>query len=560
MFFDIILIADIWTVIENIVIYEYIFPALSLFFLLAVMSPTQWKVNWIILVISMVYFGFKIYIRDGEIPVTFYESMTGTFFYFFITSISLNRKVKDLYSSIQKCEKLIEEQKRILKFFPDSVIIQHKFDDSECKTIFSNNEFDTQIMKIRNQVNELEDIKVWFSKSELEESETIQTSLSKLLVEHQLILQNSETVNQQKVTIWCKKFVGVGRQLNDSNDSDENFIKIFSIKSMKVNWEDKNWFMHVFIDTTDIVKLEEAKNNIRWQKIMFANASHEFRTPLNAIMNSYKLISSIFDELMKDVVPLWTENRMVESITYQSQLIKKFVNIGNNSSTVLTSLIEDILDLSKIEAGTFSTCISSFWVADTVVQVFQIFESQCKAKHIELVREVEDRLTKTKILSDEGRIKQVLLNTVSNAYKFTFEGTISISVGIIDEFVEFWVKDSGVGIKEEDFGKLFTLFGMLDWNREINPHGCGIGLTVSKKFIELLGGSIWIESKYGVGTSVHFRIPFYHHLEPLNNQFEHNCDISCSWSPSHASHSYVLHKNISRPFLATCATRKISWK
>ena len=241
---------------------------------------------------------------------------------------------------------------------------------------------------------------------------------------------------------------------------------------------------------------------------MFANASHEFRTPLNAIMNSYKLISSIFDELMKDVVPLWTDNRMVESITYQSQLIRKFVNIGNNSSTVLTSLIEDILDLSKIEAGTFSTCISSFWVADTVDQVFQIFESQCKAKHIELLREVEGLLTKTKILSDEGRIKQVLLNTVSNAYKFTFEGTISISVGIVDEFVEFWVKDSGVGIKEEDFGKLFTLFGMLDWNREINPHGCGIGLIVSKKFIELLGGSIWIESKYGVGTSVHFRISY----------------------------------------------------
>ena len=137
-----------------------------------------------------------------------------------------------------------------------------------------------------------------------------------------------------------------------------------------------------------------------------------------------------------------------------------------------------------MEAGTFSTWISSFWIADTIEKVFQIFEAQWKGKRIDIYKDIEERLTQIQVASDESRIKQILLNLVSNAFKFTFSGKITISAKVLVEqeesMIEFWVADTGIGIKEEEFGKLFTLFGMLDWNREINPHGCGIGLTVSK--------------------------------------------------------------------------------
>ena len=242
---------------ENITIYEYVFPAITFIFYLAVISPTRWKSNLLILIASFVYFGIRLYTTNGFVTVTFVGSMWGTWFYYFMASITLNRKVKDLYASIQKWERLIEEQKRILTFFPDCVIIQNNIDESKWETIFTNNEFDSQIIKIRNRICELEDVKVSFSKSEIDESDIVVTSLKATWTTS----TNSpwyETVNQQKVTIWWKEFNEVGRQLNESGD--ENLIqKLFSVKSMKVNWEDKNWFMHVFTDTTDIVKLEEAK-------------------------------------------------------------------------------------------------------------------------------------------------------------------------------------------------------------------------------------------------------------------------------------------------------------
>ena len=132
---------------------------------------------------------------------------------------------------------------------------------------------------------------------------------------------------------------------------------------------------------------------------------------------------------------------------------------------------------------------------------------------------MDDDLKNVMVKSDAARIKQVLLNFLSNAYKFTFKGSIKItvcSVKIDDiEFIKFCVSDTGVGIKQEDQSKLFKLFSMINIdedvqgsNRLINPSGCGIGLTVNKRYIEYLNGSVSLESEFGKGTSVTFHIPF----------------------------------------------------
>lgn len=183
--------------------------------------------------------------------------------------------------------------------------------------------------------------------------------------------------------------------------------------------------------------------------------------------------------------------------------------MGSNSSLLLYSLIEDILDLSKLEAGTFKTSISSFSVVDVMDEVAEVFEFQCAQKRLKLNIDVDYRLQDVKVESDRGRIKQVLLNLMSNAFKFTFAGSISMSAKVCDDRqIEFCVSDTGIGIKQDNMRKLFTLFAMFDDNKEINPHGCGIGLTVSKKYIEKLGGSIWVESEFEEYTKVVFKIPF----------------------------------------------------
>ena len=162
-----------------------------------------------------------------------------------------------------------------------------------------------------------------------------------------------------------------------------------------------------------------------------------------------------------------------------------------------------------MEAGTFFINISSFWVFDLVNEILEVFQFQWNQKKLELTIKIDSRLKVLSIDSDRGRIKQVLLNLISNAVKFTFQGGILITASISNsnDFIQFWVKDSGIGIKKKNMSKLFSLFSMLEIGKDINPNGWGIGLTVSKKYIERLGGSIWVKSKYNEYTKVYFKIP-----------------------------------------------------
>ena len=150
--------------------------------------------------------------------------------------------------------------------------------------------------------------------------------------------------------------------------------------------------------------------------------------------------------------------------------------MGLNSSVMLLSLIEDILDLSKIEGGIFTVTKTAFRVDSLIDEVKEIFEYQCKQKSIELNVSYSEDLIGLEVYSDEGRIKQVLLNLMANSFKFTFEGSITLNSRIIEmegkEFIQFSVIDTGIGIKKEDQSKLFKLFGMVDQaHKNINPNG-----------------------------------------------------------------------------------------
>ena len=198
----------------------------------------------------------------------------------------------------------------------------------------------------------------------------------------------------------------------------------------------------------------------------------------------------------------------------------------------MESLTEDILDFAKIEAQMFTLNERPFIIEDLIKDITFIFDFQCKQKGLKL--EVNSRgLDKVEFCSDIGRIKQILVNLLSNAYKFTNEGSITLNFKIFNK--NHWedrsrvltveVIDTGVGISDSDNKGLFQLFGTMNSaNDQFNMKGTGLGLTISKKLVTLMGGQIKLKSSQGKGTKVVFTIKekIYEDDEEVKLMRKHN--------------------------------------
>ena len=199
---------------------------------------------------------------------------------------------------------------------------------------------------------------------------------------------------------------------------------------------------------------------------------------------------------------------------------EKFFRICKISTTSLMSLVEDILDLAKIEAGTFSLNEQPFSISSLVKDIQYVFEFQWTQKGLFFNVDIDRKLLDEMFCSDIRRIKQVLNNLISNAFKFTLQGGISLHISLKSNFdsnsfervkyLKFEVSDTGVGIPSKDIPRLFKMFGMANKHLgKINSNGTGLGLTISKKLVESLGGKISLKSKINIGTDVTFMIKEY---------------------------------------------------
>jgi signal transduction histidine kinase len=227
----------------------------------------------------------------------------------------------------------------------------------------------------------------------------------------------------------------------------------------------------------------------RHKSEFLANMSHELRTPLNAIIGFSEVLNErMFGELNEK----------------QEEYLKDIYASGQH----LLSLINDILDLSKVEAGRMELEVTDFDLPSAIDNALILVRERASRRGIRLGRAIDNRVAM--IRGDERKVKQVLLNLLSNALKFTPEGgRIDVRAAINDGMAEISVADTGVGIAPEDQEAIFEEFRQVG-TADKKVEGTGLGLALSRKFIELHGGRIWVQSQPGKGSTFTFTLPIGH--------------------------------------------------
>lgn len=219
-----------------------------------------------------------------------------------------------------------------------------------------------------------------------------------------------------------------------------------------------------------------------------ANMSHEIRTPINAIMGMNEIILRDSSE----------EN------------VKEYAKDVKSASEYLLSIVNDILDFSKIEAGKIEIVCDNYDLSGLILGVANLIEMKAEGKGLKLIVDVNEKLP-SKLYGDDKRVREILTNILNNAVKYTDEGFVKLSIdGVISDdklTLKIEVKDSGQGIKEEDLDTIFSSFSRVNKKKNKNVEGTGLGLTITKSLIEIMGGTISVESEYKKGSTFTVTLP-----------------------------------------------------
>ena len=253
-------------------------------------------------------------------------------------------------------------------------------------------------------------------------------------------------------------------------------VAVENTKTIRNNMEEMERLMH------------QAEESNEAKSAFLANMSHEIRTPMNAICG------------MADML-------MDEKLTAEG---REYAATIKSSSDGLLSIINDILDFSKIESGKMPIIPEEYYFASLVHDVVSMMDVRVKDKPVELVANISDSVPR-KLYGDIGRVKQILINIMGNAVKFTHEGSVTLNMSWVDTGQDtgrlvISVADTGIGIREEDIKKLFDAFEQVDMKKNRGVEGTGLGLSISKLLVESMGGHIGVESEYGKGSTFTFDI------------------------------------------------------
>eukprot|EP00347_Sterkiella_histriomuscorum_P022901 403336731 len=238
-------------------------------------------------------------------------------------------------------------------------------------------------------------------------------------------------------------------------------------------------------DISRIKQLEKISKRIR--SMFFSSIAHELRTPLNSI------------------IPISKELKKMQGMGKQANL---FIDIVINSAHHLENVIEDALDMNRIENNKFEINNSMFNIREVVMQVVNIMKLQIEQKGLKIMTNISFAVPDI-LLCDQKRYKQILFNLIGNAAKFTFTGSITVKIDFQNLCLRTSIIDTGVGIGKEDLKKLFQFFGKIQAHKDINKGGMGLGLTISKMILNQMNGKISVKSELNKGSEFKFEIPIH---------------------------------------------------
>jgi signal transduction histidine kinase/ligand-binding sensor domain-containing protein len=230
---------------------------------------------------------------------------------------------------------------------------------------------------------------------------------------------------------------------------------------------------------------EKAEESDRLKSAFLTNMSHEIRTPLNGILGFSK---------------------MLQKPDLKSDKLNKYSDIIVENGEQLLHIVNDILDISLIESGQINIDSSLVSLKSILEDCYKAYGEKAKNKNLELIEEIHDENNLT-LNTDEKRLKQVLGNLIHNAIKFTEEGKVVFGCKAKGEHVHFYVKDTGIGISDENINNIFKPFRQVEWEHAKKKGGNGLGLSISRELVTLLGGKLTVRSKQDEGTIFSFDIP-----------------------------------------------------
>ena len=279
--------------------------------------------------------------------------------------------------------------------------------------------------------------------------------------------------NKDKEIRWVH---GIGRLKRDDNGRPINMIG--TVRDITERKEAEQ----------ELLKAKEkAEESDQLKSAFLANMSHEIRTPMNGILG--------FAELLKE-----------PNLSGEEQ--QEYIKIIEKSGVRMLNIINDIIDISKIESGQMKVNMNESNINSQIDYIYTFFKPEVERKGMKLIRRTSLPDEKVIIKTDREKLFAILTNLVKNAIKYSEKGTIEFGYEKKGEYLEFYVKDTGIGIKQERLTAIFERFVQEDISDVKARQGAGLGLAITKSYVEMLGGEIWVESEIGVGSTFYFTIPF----------------------------------------------------
>ncbi len=264
-----------------------------------------------------------------------------------------------------------------------------------------------------------------------------------------------------------------------------------------------------------IIAKEKAEESDRLKSAFLTNISHEIRTPMNGILG--------FAELL-------------EAAELNGDEQQNYIRIIKKSGDRMLNIINELVDISKIESGLMPTFVTETNINDQIDFIFSFFEPEAEAKGLKLTYHADLPVDESVISTDQEKIFAILSNLLANAIKFTNEGSIefgykfkpvSLNVGgkLGPEYIEFYVTDTGIGIPADRQQAIFERFIQADISDRRPFQGAGLGLSIAKAYVGMLGGKIWVESEVGKGSTFYFTQPYLNRSDNKNNIANNNSAI-----------------------------------